>query len=280
MSLTSNMNDLSLGSFTVSIANDGSIVKLIRSNNVSLVSSEHPLGLFRYQTIVKSQLDTWRSEYLIPGSGGYNEYGMPDSFMNGTNLTAYLESGRVRSVYVSSSQDKILVNLDFENSDLHEKYGAPQTFWIRYAVSQDQNDTIEVRLILLNKTATRLPEAMWFTFDTSAQDPNWQHNILGEWEDPTDIQEGASFGLHYVSDEGVRVQDTLQVLSQDAGLLRWTEPLPFPTPLKVDQTEFLESLRANGASFNLYNNGKEHTNYSSWMPFDSFGRNLCVSIQC
>ena len=104
MSLTSNMNDLSLGSFTVSIANDGSIVKLIRSNNVSLVSSEHPLGLFRYQTIVKSQLDTWRSEYLIPGSGGYNEYGMPDSFMNGTNLTAYLESGRVRSVYVSSSQ--------------------------------------------------------------------------------------------------------------------------------------------------------------------------------
>ena len=56
-----------------------------------------------------------------------------------------------------------------------------------------------------------------------------------------------------MSDEGVRVQDTLQVFSQDAGLLRWTEPLPFPTPLKVDQTEFLESLRANGASFNLYN---------------------------
>ena len=75
---------------------------------------------------------------------------------------------------------------------MHEKYGAPQTFWIRYAVSQDQNDTIEVRLILLNKTATRLPEAMWFTFDTSAQDPNWQHNILGEWEDPMDVQDGAS----------------------------------------------------------------------------------------
>ena len=103
MSRTLKMNDLSLGPFTVSIANDGSIVKLIHSNmnnNVSLVSSEHPLGLFRYQTIVKSQLDKWRSEYLIAGSGGYNEYGMPDSFMKGTNLTAFLESGRVRSLYV------------------------------------------------------------------------------------------------------------------------------------------------------------------------------------
>jgi len=272
---TYQMNDLSLGHyFTVSIANDGSIVELKNINETtSLVSSEHPLGLFRYQTIVKSDLDTWRQEYLIPGSGGYNEYGMPDSFMNGTSVESFLESARVQSVY--SSSQEILIELAFENTDLHEKYGAPETVWICYTAKS--LNTIGVRLVILNKTATRLPEATWFTFNSAAgrEQQQWEHNILGEWQNPTDVQEGASFGLHYVSDEGVRTNN-MQILPYDAGLLRWTEPFPFPTPINIsDDTAatFLKSLHANGASFNLHNN-IWHTNYPAWMPFDSLGKNL------
>lgn len=48
------------------------------------------------------------------------------------------------------------------------------------------------------------------------------------------------------------------------GLLRYSEPLPFPTPL----TEIAPGdLEANGASFCVHNN-IWNTNYPMWYPFE------------
>jgi hypothetical protein len=63
----------------------------------------------------------------------------------------------------------------------------------------------------------------------------------------------------------------------DVGLLRWDEPLPFPTPLaeKVDTS--------SGPSFCLHNN-IWNTNYPDWFPFQMtnktmVGANLAFRFQ-
>merc|ERR1711972_820992 len=123
-----------------------------------------------------------------------------------------------------------------------------------------------------NKTSTRMPEAMFVTFrPLDSGNGRWQHSILKEWDDPLDVSYGASRGLHYTSEDGVRLMrdngETIQVQSIDTGLLRWDEPYPFPTPIHAQPN------MSEGASYCLFNN-IWNTNYPFWFPFDDVGRNL------
>jgi hypothetical protein len=153
---------------------------------------------------------------------------------------------------------------------------------VRYSFAEASSG-VSVELTLVNKTATRLPEATFFTFrplvagrnenDTEKGDEEstWQQSIVGEWGSPLDVADGASRGLHYTTEEGVRLvsegKTELQIMSTDTGLLRWDAPLPFPTPLHRDV------VLSEGASFCLHNN-IWNTNYPFWFPFDAVGKSL------
>ena len=243
------------------------------------------MGLVRYQTLVKSDFDAWHADYLIAGTGGANEYGKPDSFMNAsTRPTSHLDVVSLREMWTGrdarSGDTVVLLKASFDDASLHMDYGAASAVWIRYQFgsepSKDDDDDVDrsglfvrCRLTLLNKTATRLPEAGWITFDTSSSTrSSWLHNVLGQWQDPLNVADGASKGLHYVSEAGVRLEDdSIQIETIDTGLLRWGRPLPFPTPLHEDVDLSV------GASFNLHNN-IWNTNYPDWLPFADLGKNL------
>lgn len=127
---------------------------------------------------------------------------------------------------------------------------------------------LAVEVSLLNKTATRLPEAMFVTFDPpplGQSKPRWAMQKLSTWMRPEETLDGGAKGLHAVSDAGVRctragAAGVLGVQSLDAALLRWGEPTPFPNPClgPVNTT--------GGASFVLFNN-MYNTNYVFWWPF-------------
>uniref|UniRef100_A0A7S2TUG9 Uncharacterized protein n=1 Tax=Lotharella oceanica TaxID=641309 RepID=A0A7S2TUG9_9EUKA len=185
-----------------------------------------------------------------------------------------LVGGTLASVW-RRGNSSVLARVKFEEK-LHQQAGAPSEAWLRYDFGAEK-DGVGVSVTLINKTATRLPEATYVTFRPLGSDNGtWMHNILGEWSLPDDVATGASFGLHYVTEEGVRLDQNLHgssgggvhVTSLDAGLLRWGSPLPFPTPLRGGQLDMAE-----GASFCLHNN-IWNTNYPCWMPFDDQGRNL------
>ena len=217
--------------------------------------------------------------YLINNTGGDNEYGKPSSFMNSTPTPIHqLVAPQVQRIWINTDSGEALLQMAFNDTSLHRDYGAPAEIWTRWTFGQGK---IECRLLLINKTATRLPEASYFSFNPTISSDGgdageWMHSILGEWSDPEDVAEGATKGLHYVDDAGVRLASTkhtehttktIQIESRDAGLLRWGQPLPFPTPLS-DHVD-----TSCGPSFCLANN-IWNTNYPDWMPFDKVGSNM------
>eukprot|EP00930_Biecheleria_cincta_P097296 TRINITY_DN8901_c0_g1_i1.p1 TRINITY_DN8901_c0_g1~~TRINITY_DN8901_c0_g1_i1.p1 ORF type:complete len:791 (-),score=111.14 TRINITY_DN8901_c0_g1_i1:171-2543(-) len=271
----SSWSDMSFGHRKVSLAMDGSIVSLIDTERgTSWASNANPLALLRYETLDLEDFKKWQADYLIAGTGGENEYGKPESFMKAQPTPEHqLESGVIESVW-KRGDEELLVQLAF-NESLSRYYGAPREAWIHYSFPQSLE--LSITLDLLTKTATRLPEAMFFTFSprlshtAREEHGTWSHAKLGHWEDPLDVAYGASRGLHFTSEDGVRLSSesgmSMQVMSSDTGLLRWGAPLPFPTPIH-GQPDL-----AKGASYCLFNN-IWNTNYPDWLPFDDSASNM------
>ncbi len=206
-------------------------------------------GLLRYQTLTIDDFNAWHDEYLIPGSGGTDEYGKPESFMRAVPTpTHQLAPPSLDQVWRrdANAQSDVLARMTFDSA-LHKNYGAPVEAWVRYSFGEA--NAVNLTLYYVNKTATRLPEAAFITFRPALRDgESWEHSVLGEWSSPLDVADGACKGLHFVSEDGVRARGALQIESIDTGLLRWDAPLPFPTPLHRDVN------LSQGASFCLHNN--------------------------
>eukprot|EP00656_Telonema_subtile_P000960 TRINITY_DN10457_c0_g1_i2.p1 TRINITY_DN10457_c0_g1~~TRINITY_DN10457_c0_g1_i2.p1 ORF type:complete len:711 (+),score=130.56 TRINITY_DN10457_c0_g1_i2:283-2415(+) len=259
----------------VSVGVGGALVQLDAPESQGWASADNPLGLLQYQTLVLEDFEAWQAEYLIAGTGGQNEYGKPPSFMKARPTPEHqLVAGSLEGVW--RTHDSVMAHVSF-NESLWTVYGSPQEAWIQYNFDPATRD-VNVTLTLLNKTATRLPEAAYFGFKPSGSaSGTWAHHVLGEWASPLDVADGAARGLHFTSEEGVRMQrrdGMLQVRSYDMGLLRWDKPLPFPTPLhrEVDLGQ--------GAAFCLLNQ-IWNTNYPMWLPFgaDGLGKHLRYRFQ-
>jgi hypothetical protein len=277
------LTGLGTGSWlNVSVGADGSLVafdvaETPSSVRASWASETEPLGLLRYQTLVLSDFERWQAEYLIAGSGGENEYGKPASFMAAKPVGG-LHAAALQAVWRRDSD--VWIQLAFD-SELSINYGAPASAWVLYSFGVQQvggDAAVNVTVLLYDKTATRLPEGAYFSFQPrhSAQG-TWMHSILGEWSSPLDVADGASKGLHYVSEDGAQFHSpdasaTMQFETYDCGLLRWDTPLPFPTPLHAD-VDF-----SYGASFCLFNN-IWNTNYPLWYPFVREDKDLKFRFQ-
>lgn len=92
-------------------------------------------------------------------------------------------------------------------ADFHINYGAPADAWLNYTVQAD--GTLSITLTLLNKTSTRLGEAIYLDFSTPpASDGQslWLADVLGHYVDPLDVvtrgsqrQHGVGAGVAYLS---------------------------------------------------------------------------------
>ena len=215
----------------MTLGDDGSIVGIVNSHWVKVWASQrHRIGQLFYETIDISDLAKWQAAYLIPGSGGLNEYGKPKSFMNATPTPFHaLVTPTISDVYFSNARGEIIVRSSFSR-EFNLDFGAPAEVWTVYRFPDKA--TIETDVYMVNKTSTRLPEAIFYSFNPVAEsgEIKWEQNILGEWSEPNDVAEGAAKGMHYVTDEGVRVTDdsmnSIQARSLDAGLIRWGNQCP------------------------------------------------------
>jgi len=150
------------------------------------------------------------------------------------------------------------------NKTTVQKIGAPETIWLTITIPRMSNpdQSIALDLQVFNKTPTRLPEAMFYSFNPVNQDPKaWRIDKLGQWIDPLDVVLNGTMHYHAFW-KGVTYNSTdrfFAIDSLDAATLSVGSPNPFPTP-------FVQPDTTKGIHFCLYNN-IWGTNYAMWYPF-------------
>jgi hypothetical protein len=165
-----------LRGFEIGWDNRGAIVHLAASGNVSWASQEQPLALLRYQSLSDATFGTqMRQSYLfrhpddVPGSSprvsGANEYGKPGVDESAHPLDQVLTPtlrGVFRTAPGSSSGgvEQLLLDLVFPPSAV-EHYGAPASALLTLTPAYP---ILGMRLELVDKQPTRLPEATWLQF--------------------------------------------------------------------------------------------------------------------
>ena len=222
---------------------------------------------------------------------------------NGTD-TPLLMSIFARNDSVTQSTS-FWLRVEFSN-DIHTLAGAPEAAWIGLTVPWGQDDrggaTLRMTVQLVNKTTTRLPEAIFLRFspkekgkignsatqglaDEHSPGCSWTMQKLGSSLDPTRVVTGGGKWMHVVdavtfncsyssswnsplyAPAGASSSHGLRINTYDSGLVRWgpLSALPVPTTEGPGKGE-------DGA-FILFNN-LWGTNYIMWYPFETKERDI------
>ena len=205
---------------------------------------------------------------------------------------------------VAGGRAELLSRVTF-NDTVVSQYGAPAVAWVNVTVpdaSAANPNLVAVTVLVVNKTATRLPESMFVRFDlavdavsgtdeTDGSTRGWAMDKLGEFVSPLDVQDGGAQHLHGVW-TGVRYtpefassassailplpptargsEHTRQtpaykgvaIHTVEAPVVAWTGATPSAFPTPCNATPAL----ADGPAFVLYDN-LWGTNYRMWWPF-------------
>ena len=158
----------------------------------------------RYSLGTNSQMAAYRETYcsgnIRAGDThcGENTYGKPGLQRN----ESVLANATVIGVW--SGPEELLVEVGWP-TELHVEAGAPKSTWLKATAGVDASLDLEV--LLVNKTSTRQLEAMFLTFapDTPSsmsgadadvgEQCHWEMDKLGEWVSATDIMKGGSGGI-------------------------------------------------------------------------------------
>lgn len=238
-------------------------------------SNSPSLFQYQYQTLNETDFDNFMKQYNIQARP--QAFGKRNLTAN-ANVESKLWLPKLNALYVrsslkSGSNDSFLLHLTMPKK-AHSYYGSPHEIWIRMDFDTTK-PSIFVDIYLFGKTATRLPEAHWFSINASLpkiQPPSTCNSwMIEKFNEPIcgcDIVTGGSSHLHVSGEQGARwglpsSQNSFCVKSIDAGLISIGIRSAFPIPMHP----LAPGLVSSGPLFlNLFNNFWS-TNYPQWYPF-------------
>lgn len=230
-------------------------------------STKNLLGLFQYQTFTEEDYSTFINLYGYCDpcpSWFYNDFGKPNVTSADPEHKIFLP--KLNSMWYKKQREggcSILVELIMEE-EAWIKYGSPTNVWVQYNIQPHSKRTVDIQLMIFNKTSTRLPESLWFTFNPLTQDKKWDWQLtkMGYQVSPLEIVLNGSRHIHGI--EHIKYTnsiDSFTVTPHDVALVVPGEINPFPVPLNISP-----DINSYGMSFNIYNN-IWGTNYIMWYPY-------------
>lgn len=262
------------GSVSLSLdAATGALAHLTAPSGAVLADAAHLLGRLTYLTYNDTDYDAQHIT-VDDGLGCCCCYGW-DNMQTAANPASSRTAGTLVAAWASQAGTALtapatfLAQVSF-GAALHTYYGAPGAVWLNYTVAADGSVSIEATV--LNKTSTRLGEALLLDFATPAVPGSaWFADVLGHYVDPLDVVERGSQRQHGVGDGVAYVSagtgDGLGVVTFDAPVFSpWTAVnetstliVPF-SPLIGPVEGFSAVLFANAynTNFNLY------STYDAW----------------
>jgi hypothetical protein len=229
-------------------------------------SPENLIGLFRYQSFSQADYDQFWQHYIV-NKVKTRVWSVPDYTKPGMEAAGSVSQfwqPTLPALYTRRDKNgqTFLVELTPPDESFTQ-YGCPKIMTIEIQMPDDEA-AIHFNVQWFEKPASRLPEALWFSFaPKTSRSGSWEMDKLGEWVSPLDVIRNGNRKLHAV-DSGVYYADgrsRLAIETLDAALVAPGEPS------LLDFNNRQPNLQ-KGMHFNLFNN-VWGTNFPIWYDDDA-----------
>ncbi len=237
-----------------------------KKTGIEWASPEHPIALFTYQTYSQADYARFIANYgVIKADWFQMDFGKPNIEKFGAESREWHPALSAMEVSQDDQGHRILAHLSLDDSEAFDSGRAafPQRLYLQLTLPAAE-PVIHLELSWFDKPATRMPEAMWLTFNPEVPDRSgWTMDKSGERVAPLDVVSGGNRNLHAVS-TGFAYRNSSRAFAVeciDAPLIAFGER----STLKFSRSQPDLSL---GVHSNLFNN-TWGTNYIMW-----FGENM------
>jgi len=228
-------------------------------------SHDHPIGLVTYQTLSKGDYDRFMAAYLqIRADWALKDFGKPNIEKLGAVSQDWHPASADVTVEETASAHRIVARLEFQDEEAFQSGRAafPRKVFVELLLPKAE-PAIHLNLSWFQKPATRMPEALWLTFNPIAKDQRgWTLDKSGESVSPFDVVASGNRHMHALA-KGFEYREaahTFAVETVDAPVVA----LGARTPLGFSDEQ--PDLSA-GVHSSLFNNAWG-TNYIMWYGED------------
>ncbi len=226
---------------------------------------EHPLALFSYETLSQQDYAQFLANYLITKADwAQKDFGKPNIERFGAVSQTWTPKLDELHVERESGGHRVTGRMHIDDAEALESGRAafPRRLYVEL-ILPDAEPVIHLNFYCFDKAATRMPEALWLTFNPAVADPKgWSMDKSGQQVSPFDVVVAGGRHLHAVtsgfgySDE----QGSFQVETLDATLIALGEQ----SPLNFSRSQ---PDLSGGIHCGLFNNAWG-TNYIMWFGED------------
>lgn len=228
-------------------------------------SPDHPLALFSYQTLSAEDYSRFFKNYIISKADWVpKDFGKPNIERYGARSQQWLPSMKELRVREDKDGHRLLAALEVSDHNAYESGRAsfPRKMYLELYLPNSEA-AVHANFYWFGKRATRLPEALWLTFDPPVSDPRgWSMDKSGEQVSPFDVVEAGSRHLHAVQ-TGLHYTEggaSLAIETLDAPLFAFGGR----SPINFSRSE---PDLSRGVDCCLFNNAWG-TNYIMWFSED------------
>jgi Domain of unknown function (DUF5054) len=236
-----------------------------KSTKREWASPSNPIALFSYQTLSKKDYDRFIADYLVLSiDWAFKDFGKPNIERFGAESREWFPVLSHLDVEEDAAGHRLLATLNIQDAEAFQSGLAsfPQKIYLELTLPSKE-PVIYLNISWFQKPATRLPEAIWLTFNPVADDPQgWMLEKSGQRVSPFEVVTAGNRHMHALS-RGFGYKDgsaEFLVDTIDAPLVA----LGDRTPLGFTKSQ---PDLAKGIHCNLLNNAWG-TNYLMWYGED------------
>jgi hypothetical protein len=164
-------------------------------------SEKNPIGLFSYQTLSADDYKNYQASYLTTKADwAAKDFGKPNIEKFGARRQEWQPVSAAIGLCSPNHSPSLRIDLQFDDEQAAQSGRAafPRSIVIDL-VLPDNEPIIYLNLTWRGKLATRMPEALWLTFNPIAEDPKgWKLDKSGEWISPFDVVASGNRHMHAV----------------------------------------------------------------------------------